>query len=364
VNNRQGHLRKSRHAQWRTLSFLVVLMLAASGRMRGAEDAPDYKSFTQNYQVSFARKVDFDHLTSLHVRASLNGGPATSFQVDTGSVGIVVSAEEVPNIDPNAPKGSIKYSSSGVELDGVWTMVKVTFPDSKDAKGNVATAMVPVLAVKEKKVSGTGVNSAGQKASANPHPHMFGIGFGRGTEGHPERNPFLCLTEMQAGTMRRGYTITREGFTLGLTVEKVGQGYLFQKLTKRKVSAETTARNPELKDWQTAPGSLTVDNHAAAMGTVLMDTGLTNMMLAAPEEPSSGDLPTGATVTVRLLDDKLRYTFKVGDQDDPVMPRKVTWIKPTHGVYVNTGLRAFALYDYLYDADGGYLGLRPIGSRK
>ena len=345
------------------LCCAVALIWAAYGGTSEAEEAPDYRAFTQSYHIPFTRKVDFDHLTSLHVRASLNGGPPTSFQVDTGSVGIVVSAEEVPDIDPKAPKGSIKYSSSGVELNGVWTMVKVTFPDSRDAKGNVATAMVPVLAVKEKKVSGTGVNSAGQKASSNPHPHMFGIGFGRGTEAHPERNPFVNLAEMQSGTMRRGYTITREGFTLGLTAETVEQGYLFQKLTERKVSPEILALKPGLKDWQTAPGSLTVDNHSAAIGTVLMDTGLTNMMLAAPENASSGDLNPGAMVTIHLLGDRLRYRFKVGDTKDPVTPRKVTWIKPTHGVFVNTGLRAFAAFDYLYDADGGYLGLRPVGSR-
>jgi hypothetical protein len=49
----------------------------------------------------------------------------------------------------------------------------------------------------------------------------------------------------------------------------------------------------------------------------------------------------------------------VGDTTDPLTPRKVNWLKPTHGVFVNTGLCALAAFDYLYDADGGYLGLRP-----
>jgi hypothetical protein len=96
------------------------------------------------------------------------------------------------------------------------------------------------------------------------------------------------------------------------------------------------------------------------MGTVLMDTGLTNMMLAAPDGPTPGDVPAGSRVTINLLAGKLHYSFKVGDFDDPLTPRKVSWIKPTHGVYVNTGLRALAAFDYLYDADGGYLGLRPV----
>jgi hypothetical protein len=340
------------------------MLLCPAGSQTGPADrAPDYTKFTRSYQIPFVGTVNFKHLTGMHIRASLNGGPVTGFQVDTGSVGIVVSADEVPNIDPKAPAGSIKYSSSGLEFDGVWTTVTLTFPDSKDAQGKPATAVVPVLAVKERKVYSVGVNSTGRTPAVNPKVHMFGIGFGRGTEAHPEKNPFLNLTEMQAGTMRRGYTITRNGFTLGLTAATVGEGYRFQKLQERTVSAETAALRPGLKDWETAPGSVTVDTLHAPMGTILMDTGLTNMMIAVPDNMATGDVAAGTKVTIDLLGGQLHYNFKVGDTADPLTPRKVTWIKPTHGVFVNTGLRALAAFDYLYDADGGYLGLRPAGNQ-
>ena len=95
------------------------------------------------------------------------------------------------------------------------------------------------------------------------------------------------------------------------------------------------------------------------MGTMLLDTGLTNMMIANPDGPSGREVPPGAKVTVHLLGGQLQYSFTVGDSTDPVAPRRVTWIKPTHGASVNTGLRALARFDYLYDADGGYLALRP-----
>lgn len=379
---------------WVSLCMSVLCLISApsgpsAGLARGVDDVPDYTASAQSYRVPFTRPVNFQNLTSLHVRASLNGGPATSFQVDTGSVGIVVSADEVPNIEPNAPAGVIKYSSSGIELYGVWTKATVTFPGAKDAQGHLATAVVPVLAVKERKVTGMGVNSAGRTPSLHPKVHMFGIGFGRGTEAHPERNPFINLKEMQAGTMRRGYTITRDGFTLGLTAESVGKGYVYQKLTERAVSAETTALKPGLKDWQTAPGTFSVASVQAPMGTVLMDTGLTNMMLATTEGSKQGDVPAGTKITIDLLGGKLHYSFKVAPEatakatpatgtttgeeapevqatptKDPVAPRRVTWIRPTHGVFVNTGLRALAAFDYLYDAEGGYLGLRPVPSKK
>lgn len=343
-----------------TLSVIGLSTVAMAKQAGNGEMPPDYTKYKESYQVPFAKAVDFKHLTGMHIKASLNGGPITTFQVDTGSTGIVVSADEVPNIDPKAPAGSIKYSSSGLEFDGVWTTVTLTFPDSKDANGKVATAVVPVLAVKERKVYAVGVNASTKKDEHNPRVHMFGVGFGRGAEAHPEKNPFVNLVEMQAGTMRRGYAITRKGFTLGLTEANVGTGYTFQKLTERPVSSETSALRPGLKDWQTAPGSVTVDKLHASMGTILMDTGLTNMMIAVPEQTSGGEIPTGSNVTVDLLGGKLHYSFKVGDTENPLTPRRATWVKPTHGVFVNTGLRALAAFDYLYDADGGYLGLKPI----
>lgn len=345
-----------------TLAMAGGLLRTSGGQGEKAESAPDYAKYTQSYKIPFARTVNFKHLTGMHVRASLNGGPTVTFQVDTGSVGIVVSADEVPNIDPNAPKGFIRYSSSGLEFDGVWTTATVAFPDSKDADGKVATAVVPVLAVKERKTYAVGVNASNRPDELNPRVHMFGVGFGRGADPHPEKNPFLNLIEMQKGTMRRGYAITRNGFTLGLT-PKIGDGYRFQKLKARAVSSETSALRPGLKDWETAPGSITVDTLHAPMGTILMDTGLTNMMIAVPENKATGDIAVGTKVTVDLLGGQFHYSFKVGDTDDPLTPRKVTWIKPTHGVFVNTGLRALAYFDYLYDADGGYLALRPTGNK-
>jgi len=88
------------------------------------------------------------------------------------------------------------------------------------------------------------------------------------------------------------------------------------------------------------------------------------MMLAAPDGPAPGEVTAGSRVTIHLLDGKLSFSFNVGDTGNPVTPRKVTRIKPTHGVYVNTGLRALSSFDCLYDADGGYLGLRPVGERR
>ena len=65
-------------------------------------------------------------------------------------------------------------------------------------------------------------------------------------------------------------------------------------------------------------------------------------------------------MTIDLVGGKLHSSFKVGDTGDPMTPRKVTWVKPTHCLSGDTGLRAPAAFDPLYDAGGGCLhGLRP-----
>jgi hypothetical protein len=325
---------------------------------------PDLSASKSSYHVPFARPVDFDKLEGMRVRVCLNGGPPTTFLVDTGSVGVIVAASEVPNIDPKAPPGSITYSSSGITLEGVWTPVTITFPDAKDARGNVPTAVVPVLAAKERKVAPGAVNGGIAKATKNPKVYMFGIGFGRGKEAHPERNPFVNLKEMEAGTMRRGYAITRDGYTLGLAGDKVGPGYLYQKLRERPVSPETTAMKPGLKDFESGRASITVNDVKQPEGTVLLDTGLTNMMIGKPEAEPAPELAAGTPVRVDLMDGRLHYAFKVGDTSNPLTPRRATWVKRTEGHSLNTGLKAFAAFDYLYDAEGGYLGLRATGKPK
>lgn len=350
---------------------------AATAPTVGPAAPPDYAGYKHSVRVPFARPVDFDRLQGMHVRVSLNGGPPTVFQVDTGSVGVIVAAAEVPHIDPAAPEGSITYSSSGITLLGVWTPVTIAFVDAKDEQGRVPTAVVPVLAAKERRVTPGAVNANVGKPTMNPKVHMFGVGFGRGKDAHPERNPFANLTEMrdgkageagpkaqggpqgQVGTMRRGYAITRDGFTLGLTPADAGPGYLFEKLKERPIPADAPAARLGLKDWESARAWVSVNGVREPVGPVLLDTGLTNLMVGKVDPPADRELAAGTDFAVHLMDGRLSYAFKVGDEKNPTAPRRATWIKRADTPSLNTGLRALAAFDYLYDADGGYLGLRP-----
>jgi hypothetical protein len=214
---------------WFVLMTASLCLLAACSSGGGTAPSTNtqktglYGSYTQSYAVPWVGSPNFSNLTrTLKVEASVNGGTVSSYTVDTGSVGTVVPAYEVPNIPPWSPSGSITYSSSGLELTGVWATLPVSFPQAVNATGtNVAAqASVPVLAVTGSSCTGSGVNSG----HCNEHApvHMMGVGFGRGTtvQTSPVYNPFLNLTEMAAGTMRRGYIIGRGGLSLGLTGSK------------------------------------------------------------------------------------------------------------------------------------------------
>jgi hypothetical protein len=342
------------------LALTAALCSSAQQLATTASVPPSYNVTSTSYTLPYAVKVDFQHLDkTLKVHAAINGGPVEEFTVDTGSVGLIVSSEEVPNINPDAKPGQITYSSSGVQLYGVWTTATVTFPDARNANG-VATAVIPVLAVTGETCTGTGVNAEHCHAQDHPHPHMLGIGFGRGLESHPEKNAFLNLTEMRNGSMTRGYIITHTGIVLGLSTKSVGDGFVWQKLKEKPVSVETSLFATGLKDWETAPGSFELKGLKAASGVVLIDTGLTNLMLASMDGPTKGDVPDGTPVIIQLLNGKLQYSFTVGKQTDPLTPRRVSWVPATHGVYVNTGLHALVAFDYLFDEDSGWLALRPL----
>jgi hypothetical protein len=328
----------------------AVVLLAGCTHPAGTHSAAPYSSFSQSYTVPWVGSPDFANLRrTLKVEASVNGGAVSPFTVDTGSEGVVVPASEVPNIPVGAPAGSLTYRSSGLQLTGVWVTVPVRFPRAVNAAGASvpAAATVPVLAVTRSKCLGDGVNSHGCTGAI---PHMLGVGFGRGPNRVPTYNPFLNLTEMAAGTMRRGYIIGRGGLSLGLTGANVTGAWTMQQLTSAGAPAEGTHN-----DWMTPAGGFQLGSGPALSGKVLIDTGLLDMIVEGEGLPSSGTVPAGTAMMINVGD--LHYSFAVGDGGAQT-PIGVHHARAANGTFVNTGLRALGHYDLLYDADGGFLGLR------
>ncbi len=326
-----------------------------SGSTGGGTTPPSgpYAGFTQSYTVPYVGTPNFANLTStLKVQAQVNGGTLASYTIDTGSVGVVVPASEVPNIPANSPSGSLTYTSSGLQLNGVWATLPMTFPQAVNGYGGseVATATVPVLAVTSSSCTGIGPNAPNCTGAI---PHQLGVGFGRGTtvQTSPVYNPFLNLAEMTAGTMRRGYIIQRTGLVLGLTATNVGSSFVTQTLT----SAGTPAAGTH-NDWGTPAGGFTVGSVTPATGVALVDTGLVDMILEASGEPSSGSVSNGTAMTITL--GTQTYAFVLGDGGVQT-PTSANWATYSGKTFVNTGLRALGHFDLMYDADNGLFGLRP-----
>ncbi|TDT96569.1 hypothetical protein DFO45_1763 [Azorhizobium sp. AG788] len=297
------------------------------------------------------------------------GGRKRRAVMDTGSTGVVVSANLIPNLSqlPQLGPGSLTYSSSGQIEKGVWVQTPLTLRGADGTR--VTTRPMPVLAVQE-----VACMPKARRCRPNPNPThiaMVGVGFARQhdhqAQSTPDHNPLLSIegmgTPSQPGAMRRGYVVSRAGVLVGLDVPST-QGFTFLKLEK----------SPTYPDWQAVPACLSVAGRTPpACGTMLMDTGVTTMYLKVPPEQLSGltapdakDQPAlvpGTSVSVSVTGAQgISYSFAAGDTANPVAPLNVVLVgRDTNPApFVNTSVRFLNGFDYLYDADGGYVGFRPL----
>lgn len=131
-------------------AVLAMVLCLLAGCSSGSDKPPAVGTTTttggtqthaveQSYTVPWVDSPDFADLRrTLKVKASVNGGTVESYTVDTGSVGMVVPAAEVPNIPAGSPSGSLTYSSSGLRLTGVWAKLPISFPQAQTAAGPIS----------------------------------------------------------------------------------------------------------------------------------------------------------------------------------------------------------------------------------
>lgn len=286
------------------------------------------------------------------------GGKRTRVVVDSGSTGLVLSANRIPGIDSLQVLGPAKltYSSSGQIMVGRWVVTPVAVLGADGT--SVETKAIPVLAVDRVECMPNA-----RRCEPNDRPSrigMLGMGFGREhdhqTESKPKTNPLLNLE----GDFHPGYVITRTGVWVGLDAERA-KGFSFVKL-------ERDAAND---DWHGAPVCIVVAGRTPACGSILVDTGLTKMFLTVPAAVRDGltrsgrggdTLVRGTPVTIEAGppgQPAARYSFNVGD-DSPMAPERII-LPDAEGRpnFVNTGSHFLNGFDMLYDAAGGYVGYRP-----
>lgn len=300
---------------------------------------------------------------------AVNGGPLRRAIMDTGSTGVVVSATAIPGFDKLTPlgPGELTYTSSGRIMRGVNVMVPVTIAGANGT--SVTTQPIPVLAVTRIDCLRTARNC--RPMDAPRRVAMLGIGFARAKDRQPgagpERNPFLNVAGMGTpGAPGRGYVVTRRGVQVGL-VQDSGAGFQTVKLTP----------DPLTGDWQPTPACLALNARApAACGTLLLDTGVSVMYLTLPPAQTDGlDTPgprggrvlaEGASLAISPGAGQAApaYGFTVGDRGNPVTPERVILVgRGDRPPFVNTTVRALNAFDYLFDADAGVVGFRPLAGR-
>lgn len=284
------------------------------------------------------------------------GGKSIPALVDTGSTGTGLSKHLIPGFAalPQLGRGQLLYNGSGRILRGVYVSVPVTLTGADGTR--FVTHDMPVLAVDE--LACLWVSRA-CRPQRNPRDvAILGVGFARGSDfPPPATNPLMEAPDMGVpgapGRMRRGYVVSRAGLRIGLdAANTAGFGVL-------KLDTGTGG-----SQWAPAPACITLNDAAPACGQMLMDTGSNGMFLRLPGAPGPGlrmALPPGSHIAVRApgLADFL-YAVRIGDTANPLTPSGALLTGPPNpGAFVNTSFHLLNGFDYLYDADGGFVGFRP-----
>ena len=298
-----------------------------------------------SYQVPFTS--DSSLTNGLRILAALGGGPPHRFQVDTGSVGILVPRRR---LGPHYQKFDCSqdtefgYVSSGRVYWGEWVKVPVILgvPAAWDGTGDFPVAEVEVFAVDRPAEFDGGV---------------LGVGFAIGglADGGPTRNPLLHLT-YQAANLSPGYIVSSRAIEAGLTSRNT-VGFAF-------VALERSAAG---EDWMQPIGSLGLPGGFTIDLRLLMDTGINEMLLwlrineRPPALANYSVFPNNIEVSIAVppagltTEPALQYAFITGDLSQPMAPVRVEW---RNGDAINTGRNVLAGADYLYDAAAGRIGFR------
>jgi hypothetical protein len=350
------------------IAWLLLGIAAAAAGSPGRYDAYDREASLSYVNAPGPR----DDITTLPLLRISFGGRGYDAVMDTGSTGVVVSADKIPNIDrlPSLGPGELTYASSGRIMIGRWVLTAMTIAGGNGTR--VTTAPIPVLAVTRIECTPRARRCTPREAPRRTS--MLGIGFGRPADRHVlggrDKNPFLNVMTIDsdgrnAERIRRGYIVTRRGVHISLTAANTQGDFSYVKL----------APAPDGRGWASTPACIAInDAKPAACGSLLMDTGVTAMYLTVPESQAPAELRTfnnvgptlvaGTKLTISIpAEDSLQalYTFTVGDDLNPLAPRRLNLVDRAPTPFVNTSVRFLNGFDYLYDADGGFVGLRWTG---
>lgn len=309
------------------------------------------------------------------------------YTIDTGSLGILVPANELPqnaNVIGPGPVGVTYYDSSGNTFSGNYYLAPVRI---QTTTGTVMTQPVMVLAINKSYCSGPTTLSCYTNGAPPPTLHYMGVGFNRPGASptnpqdlfsSPTANAFLHVTDASNGTdVTPGYYLTPNdtsapaGLTLGISSVA---NYSLINLTPAPAVPG---------DFLTESGcfNFTGSGTPQFCGTVLLDVGIDYMIMQLPKaqwvagthEFNSAQqievVKAGTPMSIFFgSPTTMQYSFTAiqqfvencaGDSGtNNVAPCYAQLIDSTATgqIFVNTGRRPLYQYDYLYQGQCGQVG--------
>lgn len=307
------------------------------------------------------------------------------YTVDTGSLGVIVPAAELPsnaNVIGPGPAGVTYYDSSGRTYTGQYYLAPVRI---QTATETVMTQPMMVLAIDKAFCSGP------RTAKCNEHPptpdlHYLGVGFDRPGSTPPDStlqnlirtpaaNAFLHLTNDRNGTnVTSGYDFypsagsSSSGLRLGFN-STIASGYQVVNLTPN------AAVPGDFLTEYGCYGFLTTTPPVQFCGKLLLDVGIEEMFIDLPRSQwpagtyDSDDKVPETVPRIKMsiaagTSNQMAYTFDVVQScpsdtgQNAVAPCYVQWedSSKTGMISVNTGRRALYQYHYFYQGQCGQVG--------
>ncbi|KAF3909238.1 hypothetical protein ABW20_dc0104354 [Dactylellina cionopaga] len=212
----------------------------------------------------------------------------------------------------------------------------------------------------------------------------MGVGFGREQDGMvmctPDKNPLLNVYEVNGQNIEEktnnyhlGYIVRLNSLVWGLTAANI-KNYKWVALTKQLNATD-------YRDWAMAATMVSINKGQFRNGSLLADTGVTQMYLSSPDVPTP--IPASYSINLKIPDlagslGGYKVTALMNSDGKKSAESSLEGTAPAYvgatntagiisgpgggvfeRVYVNTGSRFWNGYETAFDAIGGNWGIRP-----
>lgn len=345
-------------------------------------------SYQSNYyEIPLAQSLP----DSLEIKADVGystSSPTTTlktFALDTGSLGVIVPASELPNnadvIGPG-PAGVTYYDSSGNTYSGNYYLAPVRIQTDS---ATVVTQPIMVLAINNAYCSGPRTATCNMNPPT-PNLHYMGVGFNRPGSTPPgstlqdlihtpAANAFLHITNANNGVdVTPGYILYPSassgtaGLRLGIDPSSASNYQTFN------LSPNPAVPGDFLTEYG-CYGFTNIAQPAQFCGTLLLDIGIEEMFINLPRAQwpagtydSNKEVPViSPPINMSIIGgtaNQMYYTFDAVQScpsstgPNAVAPCYVQWEDSTATgiISVNTGRRALFRYHYFYQGQCGQVG--------